>query len=299
MLTFYNYGIPTQILSDRGTNFQAMVMHELCELLDIRQTRTTAYHPQTDGISERLMRTIKPMIAAYLKSDKQDDWDENLHALTFAYNTARHETTRHTPFYLMYMRHPKIPMDLFERHKEPDFHFNPDEYAQQTQQRLRTAYEAVNNNTQSRMDKAKIRYDRNTRPSEFKPGDYVYKIDDAIKAKTANAFRNRRKGPYVVHEKLSEALYIIKPLATSSRSRQTVNICKLRRAYMVQPYKTSEELLNPTQSLSQTDDDMQKQLATDGVRANKATDATAVRRKRGRPSKAETTNATRKKPAQV
>ncbi len=67
---------------------------------------------------------------------------------------------------------------------------------------------------------------------------------------------------------------------------------------MVQPYKTSEELLNPTQSLSQTDDDMQKQPATDGVRANKATDATAVRRKEADHRKRKR-NATRKKPAQV
>jgi hypothetical protein len=48
MQTFFKFGIPTQILSDRGTNFQAMILHELCDLLDIHQSRTTAYHPQTD-----------------------------------------------------------------------------------------------------------------------------------------------------------------------------------------------------------------------------------------------------------
>jgi hypothetical protein len=94
MNTFYRFGLPNQILSDRGTNFQAIVIHKLCDLLDIRQTKTTAYHPQTDGISERFMRTIKPMIKVHLTNKKQDDWDMNLNALAFAYNTARHNATK-------------------------------------------------------------------------------------------------------------------------------------------------------------------------------------------------------------
>ena len=286
METFYKYGIPTQILSDQGTNFQAMIVHELCKLLDVRQTRTTAYHPQTDGISERLMRTIKPMIKAYLTSTKQDDWDENLNALSFAYNTARHETTKFSPFYLMFMRYPKIPLDLFERQIEPTLHLNPNEYAEQTQQRLKVAYEAVTNNTRSRMDKAKTHYDRNIRPSEFKVGDYVYKVDDAIKPKTANAFRSKRKGPYVIHEKINESIYIIKPLAIGTKSKQTVNKCKLQRAYTVQPYKTDETQLNPTQELSQQQASTQQAPMPNND--NTQPNLVVIKRKRGRPPKHKT-----------
>jgi cobalamin biosynthesis Mg chelatase CobN len=57
------------------------------------------------------MRTIKEMITSYV-SENQRDWDAKLEILTFAYNTATHEGTKHSPFYLMFGRKPKVPLDL-------------------------------------------------------------------------------------------------------------------------------------------------------------------------------------------
>ena len=60
------HGIPNQILSDQGKNYMSVLLEQFCDMLDIHKMRTTAYHAQTDGLSERLIRTTTPMIKEFL-----------------------------------------------------------------------------------------------------------------------------------------------------------------------------------------------------------------------------------------
>ena len=90
--TILTFGIPDQIITDRGTNFQSKVLKQIYKILDIYQTRTTAYHPQCYGNSEIFIRTLKQMIRAYV-DENQKDWDEKLNHLLYAYNSAVHKTT--------------------------------------------------------------------------------------------------------------------------------------------------------------------------------------------------------------
>jgi len=103
--------MPENILNDQGNHYQAALISELLELLDVRRERTSPYHPECDGLTERFNRTLKTMIASYVNED-QDDWDTKLPMLAFAYNTAVHASTKCTPFKLIYGREPKIPLDL-------------------------------------------------------------------------------------------------------------------------------------------------------------------------------------------
>ena len=75
MLVFLRHGIPETILSDQGTNYQAALMTEFCELLNILKVRTSPYHPQCDGLSERFNRSIQTMISSYV-NDNHRNWDE-------------------------------------------------------------------------------------------------------------------------------------------------------------------------------------------------------------------------------
>ena len=90
--TALTFGIPDQILTDRGTNFQSQVLKQVYLLLDIYQTRTTAFHSECDGGSEVFVRTTKQMIRAYISED-QKDWDTKLDHLIYANNTSTHKTT--------------------------------------------------------------------------------------------------------------------------------------------------------------------------------------------------------------
>ena len=74
MKTICQHGIMEQILTDQGTNFQAELMKELYELLDVHQTRTSPFRPQTDGLSERFNQTLKKMITAYVDEIETSQW---------------------------------------------------------------------------------------------------------------------------------------------------------------------------------------------------------------------------------
>ena len=72
-------------VAEKCPNFTSQVIESLWERLDVHTLRTTAYHPQTDGITERFNRTIKTMLTQFVNEQKQDDWDLKLDKLSFAY----------------------------------------------------------------------------------------------------------------------------------------------------------------------------------------------------------------------
>ena len=111
MLIVCRHGVPEAALSDRGPNFQSEVIDQLLEMLDIHRLRTSAYHPQCDGETERFNRTIEQMLACYV-AEEQAEWDVYLPKMAFAYNTSVHATTGLTPFEVVYGRKPKLPIDL-------------------------------------------------------------------------------------------------------------------------------------------------------------------------------------------
>ena len=77
------FGIQYEFLSDQGRNYQSFLLAQLWELLDVQRKRTTPYHPEADGLSERLNRTIKKMIKCYV-NESHTDWDEHLDEMAFA-----------------------------------------------------------------------------------------------------------------------------------------------------------------------------------------------------------------------
>lgn len=87
---------PARLLSDRGSAFRSDLLKELYELFGVHKVYTSAYHPQTDGMVERFNHTLVAMLSHYV-SCEQDDWDQYLLAVQFAYNTAQHASHLHTP----------------------------------------------------------------------------------------------------------------------------------------------------------------------------------------------------------
>jgi len=112
------YGIPLQILSDRGLEFEGSTLEELCRLLDIDKVRTTAYKPSTNGAIERFHRTLNSMLAKVISED-QRNWDEKLPYVMAAYRASIHESTHFSPNFLMFGRENRAPVDLLYGRK-PD-----------------------------------------------------------------------------------------------------------------------------------------------------------------------------------
>jgi transposase InsO family protein len=105
------FGTPLELHSDQGRNFESELIKEICEILGINKTRTTPYHPQSDGMVERYNRTLATQLSMFV-NENHSDWDEHLHTVLMAYRTAVHESTGQMPARLMMGHELRIPVDL-------------------------------------------------------------------------------------------------------------------------------------------------------------------------------------------
>ena len=111
---FCVFGFPERIHSDQGANFESRLISELLKVSGVRKSHTTPYHPMGNGSVERFNRTLGGMIRA-LSPEEKADWPRRLQTLAFMYNCTAHETTGYSPFYLMFGRIPRLPVDVLFR----------------------------------------------------------------------------------------------------------------------------------------------------------------------------------------
>jgi len=104
---FSKHGAPSDIVSDRGKTFVSDFWSSLCRLLHIKRNLSTAYHPETDGQTERLNQILEQYLRIYINYD-QDDWYDLLPLAEFAYNNTPHSATNLTPFFANKGYHPRL-----------------------------------------------------------------------------------------------------------------------------------------------------------------------------------------------
>ena len=85
-------------ISDQGREFVNSLNEKLFLLTGTEHRIASAYHPQTNGLDERLNQTVTKSLVKYINAD-QNDWDENLESVLFSYRTSFHSTTKYTPFF--------------------------------------------------------------------------------------------------------------------------------------------------------------------------------------------------------
>ena len=104
------HGVPSEVLSDRGCASLSGLMKEMETLLGFHKVNTSAYHPQTDGLVERFNRTLTSMLAKKMEKEGRD-WDQHLPYVLFAYRASQQQSTRESPFFLLYGRDPRLPVE--------------------------------------------------------------------------------------------------------------------------------------------------------------------------------------------
>ena len=111
---YRHHGLPRVLISDRDVRFTSLFWTTLMKRLGVKLNLSTAYHPQTDGQSERTIGTLEDMIRPYV-CYLQTDWDQYLDQLEFAYNNSEHTSTGQTPFLVTYGQHPNTMDDVLLR----------------------------------------------------------------------------------------------------------------------------------------------------------------------------------------
>ncbi|UYV74161.1 K02A2.6-like [Cordylochernes scorpioides] len=111
------HGAPRELISDRGRTFISRTLKEINDLCGTLHRFTSAYHPQTKGLTERLNTTLADMLSMYVNVE-QRNWNAALPYVTFAYNTSQQENTGFSPFYLIYGRDVETPLDTILAYRE-------------------------------------------------------------------------------------------------------------------------------------------------------------------------------------
>ena len=201
MKIFARVGIPKEILTDQGSNFQSQ---ELYRLLHIGALRTSPYHPQTDGLVERFNKTLKDM----LKKTEGKDWDRLIPFLLFAYREVPQESTGFSPLELLYGREVQGPLDVIKELWETDDNSDPNiiSYILMMRDRLEKVMTQAQQNLRGAQTQQKRWYDRNVRERKFEEGDQVL-----ILLPTATTKLNAQwQGPYEVMKPVGKVNYLIR-----------------------------------------------------------------------------------------
>ena len=199
-----DHGLFHRIIHDRDTRFTSEYTTDLLKALGINQNVSTAYHPQTDGQTERMNQTVETYLRTFI-SYHQDDWKDWISLAEFSYNNSVHVTTKQTPFFINYGRHPWTGTDVIRQENKDE---TPDQFAT----RMKKVQEEAAIALRMANEKTKHNWDKNARkPHEYSPGDLVY--IEATNIKTGRPSRKldyKRFGPFEVVKKVGLSAYEIK-----------------------------------------------------------------------------------------
>ena len=160
------HGVPRVIVSDRDTRFTSSFWREVCKSMGTSLAMSSGYHPQTDGQTERANRSIEEMLRAYV-GRRQDDWDQRLGMVEYAYNNSVHSSSGYTPFYLCYGRHPLSPVQLLSQVESKNA--AADAFLRQLEDDVTHAVEQL----QKAQEQQKRYADKRRRDVKFEVGDEV------------------------------------------------------------------------------------------------------------------------------
>ena len=156
------HGVPAELLSDQGANFLSGFIKEVSRILGIKQLNTTAYHSQTDSLVERFNCTLTAMLSKVVEKNGKD-WDTKLPYVLFAYRTSMQESTRESPFFLMYGHDPRLPTATALSWPLEQSMVELEEYGENLAADLSEAWKMAQEAIQRAQNKQKQYYDDGTR----------------------------------------------------------------------------------------------------------------------------------------
>ncbi|MDD9817374.1 MAG: RNase H-like domain-containing protein [Gammaproteobacteria bacterium] len=202
------YGVPLFIHTDQGRNFESSLMAEVCELLDVKKTRTTAYHPQSDGMVERFNQTLEAQLSKFADHN-QRDWDQHIPFLLMAYRSAVHDTTGNTPAKMMLGRDLKLPVDLSIGRPEEETFQSAHDYLITMQERLERIHDFAREHQNLMTDRMKQRYDLPLKCPRLKTGDAVWLHNPQRRKGLTPKLQRPWQGPYTVLKRINDLVYRI------------------------------------------------------------------------------------------
>lgn len=172
------HGVMETLHTDMGRQFESEVVRQLCVMLGVKKTHTMPYNPKSDGMVERLNRTVIDQLAKTLLVC-EGEWDSFLPQVAFAYNTSVHSSTGFTPYFLTHGREACVPVDVLlgpglQSSQALD---SLDDFVLSLRRRLDVAFRQTLDNSVTASDKQKTYYDTKKRHRPYDVGDLVWLND--------------------------------------------------------------------------------------------------------------------------
>ena len=177
------FDAPAYLVSDQGKAFTGHIITHLCELYGVQKLRTSPYHAQTNGQVERMNQTIIHMIGK-LEEDRKACWSKHLPELLMAYNATRFAVTGYSPYYLLFGRRPRIPVDyLFPTLRDSPHQIKMEVSVAAMQKRLKEAFAVVRHLISEEVARQCCYYDCKAGAVALQPGDIVMVRTDGFVGK--------------------------------------------------------------------------------------------------------------------
>ena len=230
---------------------------------------TSAYHPQANGLTERFNQTLSNCLRAKI-NDEQNDWDEHLSLILFAYRATIQNSTKYSPFYMMFAREPSFPIDTEMLSEEP-VHVGADSIcdSKNTMDTLLEIQELIRSNAEANISRAqkkqKEQYDAKHQSQVLPVGEEVLLENTAEKQRKGGKMCAKWLGPYTIHKEMGKGVYQLKNSANKIL-KTCVNVKRLKK-YKRNCYPTTPSTSgNPSTSINT--------LSTDPPTSNPSTSIT-------------------------
>lgn len=218
-----HHGLPQQIISDRGPQFVSGFMRELNRLLQIKTTPSTAYHPQTDGQTERVNQEVEQYLRLFC-NHRQDDWAEWLSLAEFSHNNRVQASTRQSPFMLNSGRHPRLGVEPLREVK----HESVEQFLKKMESARAEAEAALH---QAADDMTRYYNQQRGVAVKYKVGDQVWLDGKDLRTdRPSKKLSDKRYGPFKVVKVVSESAYQLE-LPPTMKLHPVFNTVKLRPYY--------------------------------------------------------------------
>ncbi|GJU57706.1 hypothetical protein Tco_1235472 [Tanacetum coccineum] len=219
------HGIPVSIISDHDSHFTSRVWQSLHKALGTQLDLSTAYHPQTDGQSERTIQTLEDMLRACV-IDFRNGWDRHLPLVEFSYNNSYHTSIKAAPFEALYGRKCRSPVCWAE---VGEAQLTGPEIIHETTEKIFK----IRDRMQAARDRQKSYADKRRRPLEFEIGDKV--LLKVAPWKGVMRFGKRGKlnpryiGPCRIIERIGAVAYPLESPQELSRVHNVFDVCNLKK----------------------------------------------------------------------
>lgn len=211
------HGFPKCIITDRDPKFTSKCWATWCAKMKVKRSLSTAYHPQTDGNTERCHRTIEQLLRCMMMENKED-WMTWLPFAELAYNTTKHSTTDFSPFQLVYGENPDLPQYMFVRDND-EYIDRPWDY--------KAKLELAMKNILLAQEQQRLYANKDRKDVEFEVGDRVLLSTKFLPLKEPKPFKDRFVGPFKILEKYGPRTYKLK-LPPTWRIHPVIDIVLLK-----------------------------------------------------------------------